>query len=471
MTYTPAANFNGSDSFTFTVRDSANVTSAPATVSLTVTAVNDAPSFTKGGNQSVAFNAPAQTVTGWATALSAGPTDESSQTLSFTVTNSNTALFSVQPAISPVGVLTYAPVTGTSGLATVTVTMKDTGGIANYGVDTSATQTFTITVAADAAPLATSQSVTASEDVAKLITLAGVSKVTPATLTYAIVANPANGTLTGTPPSMTYTPAANFNGSDSFTFTVRDSANVTSAPATVSLTVTAVNDAPSVLNVIPAQTATAGTAYSYEIPANTFADADSDPLTLSVAGLPSWATFDDVTGTISGTPTVAAAAVTVVVTANDGRGGTIPANLSLTVLAAANRAPTVANAIPAQTATAGTAYSYEIPANTFADADGDALTLSVTGLPSWATFTVGTRTIAGTPTAAAVTVVVTANDGRGGTVMTNLSLTVTVTPVDLSSLPKPGNNTSGCGAGGMGGLAMALLVGMTLMKRDRRTDR
>ncbi len=42
MTYTPAANYNGADSFTFTVNDG-TVTSAPATVSITVTAVNDPP--------------------------------------------------------------------------------------------------------------------------------------------------------------------------------------------------------------------------------------------------------------------------------------------------------------------------------------------------------------------------------------------------------------------------------------------
>jgi glucose/arabinose dehydrogenase len=239
------------------------------------------------------------------------------------------------------------------------------------------------------------------------------------------------------------------------------------------LTVTMANRAPTVANVIPAQTATVGTAYIYAIPTDTFADADGDPLTLSVTGLPSWATFTVGTRTITGTPTVAAAAVTVVVTANDGRGGTESTNLSLTALAA-NRAPTVANVIPAQTAKVGTAFSYVIPTTTFADADSDPLTLSVTGLPSWATFTVGTRTIAGTPTvaAAAVTLVVTANDGRSGTVSTNLSLTVTITPVDLSSLPKPGNNNnSGCGAGGLGGLGMALLAGVTLMKRDRRTRR
>ena len=56
-------------------------------------------------------------------------------------------------------------------------------------------------------------------------------------------APPAHGTLSGTAPNLTYTPAANYNGADSFTFKVNDG-TVDSAAATVSITVTAVNDAP-----------------------------------------------------------------------------------------------------------------------------------------------------------------------------------------------------------------------------------
>src|SRR5207245_892063 len=61
--------------------------------------------------------------------------------------------------------------------------------------------------------------------------------------TFSVVSNPANGALSGTPPNLTYTPDANFNGSDSFTFKVNDG-ELDSAPATVSITVTPVNDAP-----------------------------------------------------------------------------------------------------------------------------------------------------------------------------------------------------------------------------------
>ena len=71
-----------------------------------------------------------------------------------------------------------------------------------------------------------------------------------------------------------------------------------------------------------------------------------------------------------------------------------------------NNPPTVANAIPDQSATAGTAFSYVFPANTFSDADtGDTLSYTATkaddtALPTWLAFAAGTRTFSGTPQAA-----------------------------------------------------------------------
>jgi len=116
---------------------------------------------------------------------------------------------------------------------------------------------------AASAPAALAQTVAATEDTAKQITLLGTDPDT-ASLTYAIVTQPTRGTLTA-PASLvsssgvvyTYTPATNLNGADSFVFQVTDGTN-TPAIATVTLDVAATNDAP----VANAQTvsATAGTA-------------------------------------------------------------------------------------------------------------------------------------------------------------------------------------------------------------------
>jgi uncharacterized repeat protein (TIGR01451 family) len=153
LSYTSAADANGSATITIVLKDDGGITnggqdtSAPQTFTITVNPVNDVPSFTKGPDQTVAVNAGAQTVANWATNVSAGPSNESGQSLAFQVTgNTNSALFSAQPAISSTGTLTYTPATNVSGSATITINLKDNGGTANGGVDTSPSQTFIISV-------------------------------------------------------------------------------------------------------------------------------------------------------------------------------------------------------------------------------------------------------------------------------------------------------------------------------------
>ena len=146
------ATFSKAGSYTFqvTITD-AGGSFTTSTVGVTVNLVNQAPSFTKGADQTIKENAGAQTVVTWATAIAAGPPNESSQTLNFLVNSTNTSLFSVQPAIAANGTLSYTPAQNASGASTVTVQLHDSGGTANGGVDTSAMQTFTIIVTNPAA--------------------------------------------------------------------------------------------------------------------------------------------------------------------------------------------------------------------------------------------------------------------------------------------------------------------------------
>ncbi|MEO8682235.1 MAG: Ig-like domain repeat protein, partial [Vicinamibacterales bacterium] len=143
------ANAAGSATVTVQLQDNGGVanggvdTSAAQTFVINVTAVNDAPSFVKGANQSVLVNSGLKTVAGWATAMSAGPADEAGQTLTFQISNNNTGLFSGQPAVASNGTLTFTPAANQTGTATVTVAVQDNGGGAN---NTSASQTFTISV-------------------------------------------------------------------------------------------------------------------------------------------------------------------------------------------------------------------------------------------------------------------------------------------------------------------------------------
>src|SRR5207244_1832387 len=81
-----------------------------------------------------------------------------------------------------------------------------------------------------------------AEDTPLAIMLVGTD-VENSPLTFAVVTPPAHGTLSGTAPNFTYKPAPDYNGADSFTFKANDG-SLDSAPATVSLTITPVNDAP-----------------------------------------------------------------------------------------------------------------------------------------------------------------------------------------------------------------------------------
>jgi hypothetical protein len=147
--YSPAADFNGADRFTYRARDPAGALSPPASVTLTVHPVNDPPSFTAGGDVSVADQPGRRVLSGWATAISAGPPDEGGQGVAFVVSTDDDAAFEGRPEIGADGTLGFdpAPLPGTEPVVvTVTVRAVDTGGTAGGGDDTSAPQTFTITI-------------------------------------------------------------------------------------------------------------------------------------------------------------------------------------------------------------------------------------------------------------------------------------------------------------------------------------
>jgi Ca2+-binding RTX toxin-like protein len=140
---------NSSDIFVY--RNTPPVISGNANIS--VTPVNDAPTFSIGGNQSVQMGATQQTVANWAANFNPGA-NETSQNLDSYMVNvtDNASIFDVAPTIDATGKLTYKPTTSLPGTgtrsttATIEVKAKDNGGTANDGVDTSAAQTFKITV-------------------------------------------------------------------------------------------------------------------------------------------------------------------------------------------------------------------------------------------------------------------------------------------------------------------------------------
>jgi hypothetical protein len=107
----------------------------------------------------------------------------------------------------------------------------------------------------NSAPVAIAQGLATDEDTGLAITLAG-SDVDGDSISYSISAAPANGTLSGAAPNLTYTPNPNYFGSDSFSYTVDDGAGGTDT-AVISITVNSVNDAPGAATLVtPADSAT-----------------------------------------------------------------------------------------------------------------------------------------------------------------------------------------------------------------------
>ncbi len=262
LTYTPNANYFGPDTFNWNASDGTSFAVNPAAVNITVNAVNDVPSFTKGGDQTVFEDAGPQTVSGWATNISAGP-NESAQVVDFIVTNNNNTLFATQPAVSAAGALTYTTAANANGTAIVSVKIHDDGGTTNGGVDTSAVQTFNITVNAvnDAPSFTKGADQTVNEDAAAQ-TVAGwataISAGAPDESGQAlnfIVTNNHNALFTVQPSvaangTLTYTLAANANGPVIVSVSLHDNGGTanggadTSAVQTFNINITAINDAP-----------------------------------------------------------------------------------------------------------------------------------------------------------------------------------------------------------------------------------
>jgi hypothetical protein len=269
VSYTPAADFFGSDSFTYTVSDGALVDTG--TVTVDVLPRNDAPSFDLDAAPSVLEDSGAASLIGFLSNTNAGPANESAQQLSVATVNDNNALFAVQPSIDlGTGTLSFTPGAHAFGVAEVSVTVSDDGGTANGGVDSS-TQTFLITVTGvnDAPSFAAADPVSVLED-SGAQTLAnwaafnaGPSEGSQSVLAYTstLLTNPglfAVAPTVSNDGSLSYTAAANAFGSATFSVSVQDDGGTanggidSSATQTFTITVTAVNDAPGFIAADPA---------------------------------------------------------------------------------------------------------------------------------------------------------------------------------------------------------------------------
>ena len=317
------------------------------------------------------------------------------------------------------GEFTWTPNIGEAATYTITFAAAD-----NSVPPRVTSRPVMINVAANRAPLAASQTVVLDEDTPKAITLVA-SDPENQTLTYTILQAPLHGTLTGSAPNVTYNPTANYNGPDSFTFKANDG-RLDSNIATVTITVTPVNDAPVAQG--------ANIAISEDAQANITlqaSDVDGDVLTFTITKPPS-------NGTLSGT------APNLVYTPNpnyfgtdeirfrasDGKLNSNEAVISITITPV-NDAPTITVPGP-QSLITGQTVSFTVIGN---DPDtGDVLTLTATNTPAGSTFTQTNATtglFTWTPTeaqAGTFTVTFTVRDNGLPTLAATNTVTITVLP-------------------------------------------
>lgn len=266
LTYTPETGFFGHDEFTYFARDNRGYVTQPGTVSITVDSFNNAPTANEA-----TFNTDEDTRLD----ITVSGSDPEGWPLTYTITSnpSKGTLTGTAPN------LTYAPNADFNGSDAFYFRVSD-------GLLNSPSAKITINIAAvNDSPTATSQTVSTEEDQAKTILLSG-SDVDGDTLYFVIAANVSHGTVSLSGNQATYTPEGNFNGSDSFTFTVSDGTTSSDA-ATISVTVNPVNDPP--VATSPQEVVTdQGTAVAFSF---LVSDVDNDPLTITTTRNPAHGTL------------------------------------------------------------------------------------------------------------------------------------------------------------------------------------
>ena len=301
--------------------------------------------------------------------------------------------------------LTYTPTAGYAGADSFTFK-------ANDGQTDSNIATVSITISSvNHAPVAGSQSVNSNGSATAITLTATDADNDP--LAYSVVTSPAHGTLTGTAPSLTYTPTAGYSGSDSFTFKANDG-KTDSNIATVSITISSVNHAP----VADSQSVNSnGSATAITLTAT---DADSDPLAYSVVTNPAHGTLTGTAPNLTYTPTTGySGSDSFTFKANDGKADSNIATVSIAI----NHAP-VANAQSVSSAGVATAITL-----TATDADNDPLTYSVVTGPAHGTLTGTAPNLTYTPTsgyAGSDSFTFKANDGKLDSNVATVSITVTI---------------------------------------------
>ncbi|MBU6953421.1 tandem-95 repeat protein [Hahella sp. HN01] len=235
VVYEPEADYNGADSFSYTVEDVHGGVSAAALVSITVGAVNDAP---------IAVADVAATNTGAPVSIDVAANDTDIDDAVDATTLTIVATPSQGAAVVNAGKIDYTPVAGFSGSDSFSYTVKDgQGALSNVAI------VIVNVNGSNVLPNAANDSATTDEDTAVDIAVLDNDTDSDGVLqasTVTLIANASHGaaTVNATTGVIRYEPEENYHGADSFTYIVKDNGGSASNIATVAVTVNSVNDAP-----------------------------------------------------------------------------------------------------------------------------------------------------------------------------------------------------------------------------------
>jgi len=325
-TYTPDTDFAGDDSFTVIVTDNAGL-SDTVIVNVTVSPVDDAPV----GTAPAIATPEDQQVSGTISMVDPDTGDTPEASLATGPAN-GTAI------VNPDGTFTYTPTTNFAGLDSFTVDITDDTGLTD-------TVTVNVTVAAvdDDAPVGTAAPIVTNEDNAVGGAVTMTDPDAGDTPSASLGAGPTHGTaVINADGSFTYTPNADYAGSDSFTVVITDDTGLTDS-VEVDVTVVAVNnDAP--MGTVPVIQTTEQTVVNGSVVMTDPDFGDSPEASLGTGPTNGFATVNP-DGTFSYTPTtnyVGTDSFTIVVTDDTGLTDTVTVNVTID---AAESLPRVAETI------------------------------------------------------------------------------------------------------------------------------
>ena len=428
LQYDAPVGFSGVATFTYQVVDNYSPAGVSNVATVTVT-VNGPPVARNDSYQVVGGTTLTVTAANGVIRNAAGSdSDPEGQTVTV-VASSVTAPAHGVVTVGADGSFTYTPTIGFSG--TDTFTYKVTDGASQSNV-------ATVTILVTPAPVANNDTYTTAEDTPLTIAAPGILRndTNPTGGALSVVAPlvtlPAHGTVTqNADGSLVYTPSLNYNGTDSYTYKVKDAAGSLSNTATVTITITPVNDPPVAVN--DSATTPMGVPVTVNVLGND-TDPDGDLLTVTAFSNPTTGTVTQSGNQLVFTPAPGfTGVVTFTYTISESNGGTSSATVTITVRDA-NLPPVAVN--DTATTAPGSPVAISVLTND-SDPGGDPLTVVSNTTPLHGTLTLTAGVFIYTPTAGfsgTDTFTYTISDGRGG--FATATVTITVVPSACALIAK-----------------------------------